>query len=232
MNTQPTTQKTGSFDMVRIMALGLLFVAMVGLLFLGLRQDDVLETELQKLVYPLGMALVLASLAVVWLWMQTADNARHSTLSPFMKRWSYPIISFVLGLFCMVLAYSYLGMWPIGERSAMTVDMHHQYAPLLADLRNDLLSGDFNLFYSFNVGLGTGYLPLFGYYLASPFNLLLTLFPEHLLTEGILVITLLKNALSAAFFAACIQYVYKKRNAAIPAMAIMYSLMMYLLAYS
>ena len=232
MNTEkPTRHKADPAAAIRSVILAILFVCLTALLFLGFRQDEVLQSEAQAVLYPLGMALVLASLAVTWLWMQTADPRQRLNLSPRARRWMYPVISGVLALACMSLAYMYLGIWPIGERSAMIVDMHHQYAPLLAQLREMLLHGG-NPLYSFNIGLGTSFIPLFGYYLASPFNLLLTLFPENLLTEGIVVITLLKNALSAAFFAACLQYVYKKRSPVIPAMAIMYSLMMYLLAYS
>ena len=86
--------------------------------------------------------------------------------------------------------------------------------------------------YSFEVGLGTSFLPLFGYYLASPFNLLLTLFPESMLNEGILVITLLKNMLTAGLFALCVQYIFRKRDISVMIVAILYSMMMYLLAYS
>ena len=106
----------------------------------------------------------------------------------------------------MTLAYAYLGVWPLGERSVMTVDMHHQYAPLLAQLRDMIINGG-SPFYTFEVGLGASFIPLFGYYLASPFNLLLVLFPKSMLNEGILVITLLKNAITAGLFALCVQYI-------------------------
>lgn len=43
---------------------------------------------------------------------------------------------------------------------------------------------------------------------------------------------MLKNALSAAFFAACIQSVYRRRNMTIPMVSVMYALMMYMIAYS
>ena len=108
------------------------------------------------------------------------------------KRWFFPVISGLLGMFCMTLAYAYLGVWPLGESSVLTVDMHHQYAPLLAQLRDMIINGG-SPFYTFEVGLGASFIPLFGYYLASPFNLLLVLFPKSMLNEGILVITLLKN---------------------------------------
>ncbi len=302
MNTQPTTQSvsqpTRTVDqsniLTRAMVLVVVFVALTGILFFGMQEDEALESNLQRLLYPMGMSLVLSGLAVVWLWMQTRDKERdlpirpsrnawlypvtvaasalflcfalrstgdmslvysigvalilgavgmvcvwaktaqsdrRNPLNPRKRLWVYPVVAGVLALLCMALGYLYLGVWPIGDRSVMTVDMHHQYGPLLAQLRDMMINGGDGL-YSFNVGLGTSFLPLFGYYLASPFNLILALFPEHLLTEGILVITLLKNALSAAFFAACVQYIYKKRNPVIPAVAIMYSLMMYMLAYS
>ena len=102
---------------------------------------------------------------------------------------------------------------------------------LLAQLREMILSGG-NPLYSFKVGLGSSFIPLFAYYLASPFNLLLLLFPENLLTEGIFVITILKNTLCAVFFAACVQYIYRKRTVSLLIVSVMYALMMYALAYS
>ncbi len=145
--------------------------------------------------------------------------------------WFYPLMSGLLSVAAMCVAYSFVGMWPFGEKSAMMVDMHHQYAPLLAELRYDLLHGG-NPLYTFEVGLGANYLSLFGYYLASPFNLFLLVFPERLLAQGILFITLLKNALSGALFALCVQQLFGKRGLHIPMVSVMYSLMVYLIAYS
>ncbi len=145
--------------------------------------------------------------------------------------WYYPLLSGLLSLGAMCVAYTFVGMWPLGNETGMVVDMHHQYAPLLAGLRDNILTGDLSL-YSFEVGLGANYLSLFGYYLASPLNILLILFPKALLAEGILVITLIKNALCGAFFALCVQTVYRRKGALVPLVSVMYSLMMYLLAYS
>ena len=145
--------------------------------------------------------------------------------------WFYPLMAGLLSLGAMCVSYTFLGMWPFGEKTTMMVDMHHQYAPLLAELRYDILHGEFTL-YTFGAGPGANYLSMFGYYLASPFNLLLVVFPERLLAEGILCITLLKNALSGAMFALCVQQLHGKRGLHIPVVSVMYSLMMYLLAYS
>ncbi|MCL2488491.1 MAG: YfhO family protein, partial [Oscillospiraceae bacterium] len=137
----------------------------------------------------------------------------------------------IITFLAMGLAYVFMGIYPIGGYTGMTVDMHFQYAPLLSKLRDMLLSGS-SPYYTFEVGLGTSFLPLFGYYLASPLNLLLVLFPPDLLAEGIFVITLLKNVLCAAAFALCVQYVYRRRSVLTVIAAMMYAMSMYVLAYS
>ncbi len=182
----------------------------------------------QKLLCSLGLSLILA--APVYLLVREIVRDRHEVTRE-RPVWFYPVLSGVLSLAAMFVVYTFVGMWPFGEKTGMMVDMHHQYAPLLSGLRDDLLSGDVSL-YSFEVGLGANYLSLGAYYLASPFNLLLLLFPENLLAEGILFITLLKNALCGGLFALCVQQLFRKRALHIPAVAVMYSLMMYLIAYS
>ncbi|MBP5304163.1 MAG: YfhO family protein, partial [Clostridia bacterium] len=164
-----------------------------------------ITTDAQKIVFPIGIAALLSGLSVLWIVKQIrlfGDDEEYS-------KWYFPIFSALLAFVCMALAYAYVGMWPIGTKSAMIVDMHHQYAPLLAQLRNTLLNGD-SFLYSFDLGLGANYIPLFGYYLASPLNIILIFFPFRLLDTALLVITLLKNMLSAFFFAWMVQYVYGK----------------------
>lgn len=182
----------------------------------------------QKVACCGGIALLLGSLIFVL----TRELLRKPTeISPERPVWFYPLLSGLLSLGAMCVAYTFIGMWPFGEKTGMMVDMHHQYAPLLAQLRHDILHGG-NPLYTFELGLGANYLSMFGYYLASPLNLLLILFPERLLAEGILFVTLLKNALCGAMFAFCVQQLFKKKTLCIPVVSVMYSLMMYLLAYS
>ena len=161
----------------------------------------------QKLMCCLGLALVLGGPVYALVRELVRDRDEVTRERPV---WFYPVLSGVLSLAAMCVVYSFVGMWPFGEKSGMMVDMHHQYAPLLSGLRDTLLNGDLSL-YSFEVGLGANYLSLAAYYLASPFNLLLLLFPENLLAEGILFITLLKNALCGAMFALCVQQVFRKQ---------------------
>lgn len=215
----------------RILPLILTFAALFAAVWLlasnAMKDASYTATEAQKLLYPYGLALLIAGLGTLWLGIQL----RRFDHGEPVGRAFYPVLSALLALVGMSLAYVWVGMWPIGSNTGMIVDMHHQYAPLLAELRDTLMNGD-SLLYTFDVGLGASYLPLIGYYLASPFNVLLLLFPDYLLAESILIITLLKNMLTAALFCLAVQYIYGKRNYATVAVALMYSMMTYLLAYS
>ena len=213
----------------------ILFTVLVFLMMWGFGKwdptkiDTTYDTGMaQKIVCCAGVSVLLGALMFVISREYVRDDRAPREERPV---WFYPILSGFLSLAAMCVAYSFLGMWPFGEKSAMMVDMHHQYAPLLAELRYDILNGG-NPLYTFEVGLGANYLSLFGYYLASPFNLFLLVFPERLLAQGILTITLLKNAISGALFALCVQQLYRKRGLHIPIVSVMYSMMMYLLAYS
>lgn len=182
----------------------------------------------QKYIQPVFFTVIFIGMAAVW-------AIYHIFFDDRLKRsagaWYFPVLSGCLTLLIVLIGYMQIGMWPFGEKSAMIVDMHHQYAPMLSQLRDMLLNGG-SVLYTFEVGSGTSFIPLFAYYLASPFNVLLALFPQAYLAEGILLITLIKITLSGAFMTLCVQYVFKRRNFAAVAVGIMYALSMYMLAYS
>ncbi len=177
-------------------------------------------------VYTVGGGVLLATLGTLFV-----RACMPSVQATPRSVWACPLAAAGLSLAVMALAYSFLGVYPVGDKSILIVDMHHQYAPLLSELRHMLLEGK-GFTYSFHIGLGANFISCFAYYLASPLNLLLLLFAESRLAEGILFITLLKNALCAAAFAACVQYLTRKRNATTVAVSVLYSLMVYMLAYS
>ena len=204
----------------------LLFIAALLPVFLLLFHDsDMGGTSLSQSVYALGGAVLIAALFTHW-----ASTMRRPT-APTYSRWFCPLAAGGLTLCVTLLAFAYIGIWPLGEKTTMIVDMHHQYAPLLSELRSMILDGD-SFTYSFHIGLGANFIPAFAYYLASPLNILLLLFPERLLAEGIFVIMILKIALAAVSFAACAQYLLRSRNAAVIAISVLYATMLYMLAYS
>ena len=214
--------------LVRIcLAVVAFLAAAVGVFFLLelLPAEAIGGSKLSRAVFQLGSGVLLATLMLCWL---AALRQKRPSIT---RWWACPAMAAGLALCIMCLSYAYLGVWPLGEKSVMLVDMHHQYAPMLSELRNMLLHGG-SAAYSTNMGLGTNFIPAFAYYLASPLNLLLVLFPEAYLTEAILVLTLLKFALAAGAFAACVQGLYCRRDAGVVALALLYASSGYMLAYS
>ena len=206
-----------------------LFLVLTLVSFFALRQWYLPErnaTALQQGFFTVGGALFLAGLG-------TAMAAGFGAYPRTRERpvWYCPLLAAGLSLALFVLGYAFVGVWPLGEESIMMVDMHHQYAPLMSELRDMLLhGGDYT--YSFNIGMGAGFIPTFAYYLASPLNLLLVLFPERHLTEAILLITLIKTSAAAASFTALAQYLYKERKATMILVGVLYSLTGFMIAYS
>lgn len=152
-------------------------------------------------------------------------------LSAWAGRHSHSLAAFFCAVILMQIAYAVMGAYPFGGKTLLTTDLYHQYAPFLAELRNKLLHGE-SLFYSWNGGLGSNFYATLSYYLASPLNLLLLVFPAGWLTEAILTITLVKIGLAAAFFAAWSRDEFGQDRIAAVAFSLMYALSGYVLAYA
>lgn len=90
--------------------------------------------------------------------------------------------AFLVPFVCMLLSFIAAGIYPFGQRSFLFSDMYHQYMPFFSEFVHKVKAGE-SLSYSWNVGIGSNFLALYVYYLASPFNWLAFLFPEEHLME-------------------------------------------------
>lgn len=140
-------------------------------------------------------------------------------------------LSFLIPVIILEIAYLFHDIFPAGDRNVLIIDLYHQYAPFLSELQDKIRSFGSPL-YSMSGGLGTSFLPQYAYYLASPLNLIVLLFPKSYLTEAVLVLILLKTGLSGAFFACFIKGAYRSKGLVVAAFSILYALSGYSLAYS
>ena len=109
------------------------------------------------------------------------------------------LTAFLLTVACLGALFFIRGIYPFGERSNLDYDMEIQYVDFLVYLK-DGLEGRAGLEYSFSKSLGGPMAALIGYYLLSPFNLLLLAFQKAQIPLFIFVATALKLGLAAAFF--------------------------------
>lgn len=104
------------------------------------------------------------------------------------------LLSFLLPLWIMLILFVVNGIYPFGDRSFLSGDLYHQYMPFFSELLRKIRNGE-NLYFSFHVGIGSNFLALFVYYLASPPHLFALLVPESYLTEFIGYLIVLKAGL-------------------------------------
>ena len=77
--------------------------------------------------------------------------------------------------------------------SPLALDLNAQYV-YYYEYMYDVFAGKESIFYSWSRSLSGEFIGLFAYYLASPFNFIVWLFPRTNITEGILVMQLVKAA--------------------------------------
>ena len=91
------------------------------------------------------------------------------------------------------------GVFPFGDQCILEMDMYHQYCPFFNELREKLLYGD-SIQYSWYLGLGSDFIGLYAYYLASPLNWILIICPKSLVIEFMTLFILIKIAASGLTF--------------------------------
>lgn len=111
-------------------------------------------------------------------------------------------LSFLLPVAILFISYIIFQVWPFGERSVLSLDLNAQYV-YYYDYMYDVFAGKESLFYSWSRNLSGEFMGIIGYYLASPFNFLVWIYPREMITEGLMTMMLAKAGaagLSCAFF--------------------------------
>lgn len=141
----------------------------------------------------------------------------------------YLLFAFAVPALLFLIIYLLRSVYPLGEESVLVLDLNAQYVYFFEELR-DILHGDGSLLYSWQRAMGGEFMGMFAYYVASPFNLLIALFPEKAITEALLVIFILKAGLSGFNFAVYLHFSGRAKNKfATVIFSTMYALMAYAL---
>lgn len=121
---------------------------------------------------------------------------------------------------------------PFGSRSISLVDSLHQYLPFFSEYRDKLLH-EGSLFYTWNVAMGSNFMSLSAYYLASPFNLIFLLVGKEGIAAGFTIVAVVKIVLCAVTMTHFLSYKdgTKSRSIHIIAVSIAYALSNYIVGY-
>lgn len=152
------------------------------------------------------------------------------TKSFFQKNQIY-ILSTVIPFVLMLIIFIAREIYPFGDESFLHIDMYHQYFPFLTEFFHKIKNGE-GLFYSFRTGIGSNFLALYVYYLASPFNWLSLLCPESLLIEFMTYFVVLKIAACGFTFSYYLKKHFNSDSLSIVFFAVFYALSGYMAAYN
>lgn len=141
------------------------------------------------------------------------------------------LTAFLLPVLVMLIIFAVQKIFPFGDRSFLNIDMYHQYFPFLTEFYHKIKNGE-SLFYSWNTGIGSNFLALYVYYLATPTNWLALLCPEQYLMEFISYMVIFKIGLCGAAFTYYIRNHFKTNSPIILCFATMYALSGYMAAYN
>ncbi|MBO5378332.1 MAG: YfhO family protein [Ruminiclostridium sp.] len=100
-------------------------------------------------------------------------------------------VSFGIPCLILLLSYFIFGVYPFGSESVLSLDLNGQYV-YYYDYMYDVFAGEESVFYSWSRNLSGEFMGIIGYYLGSPFNFLVWMFPRHMITEGLLTMMVTK----------------------------------------
>ena len=141
------------------------------------------------------------------------------------------VLAFFVPAFIMLILFIIRGIYPFGDRSFLFSDMYHQYMPFLSEFVHKIKAGE-GLSYSYNVGIGSNFLALYVYYVASPFNWLVFLLPESLIMEFMSYLVILRIGLMGLTFSIYLRKTFAKADPAVILFSTCYALSGYLAAYN
>jgi uncharacterized membrane protein YfhO len=136
------------------------------------------------------------------------------------------ILAFCIPVVLTYIAYAIFGLYPFGEESVLALDLNAQYVYYFEHLR-DVFWGDGSFFYSWSRNLSGEYMGIIGYYLASPFTLIVMLLPEKCMLTSLLLMILAKIGTAGVTF----NY-YLQKSKKLPALhATIFSTLYAMMAY-
>lgn len=137
------------------------------------------------------------------------------------------LIAFAIPAALTYLAYAIFGLYPFGEESVLCLDLNGQYVYYFEAIR-DAFWGDGSIFYNWSRNLSGEFMGIIGYYLASPFTLIVLLLPEKFILSSLLIMQLCKLGAAGVTF----NYFLQKRRNVQPYPSLLFSTMYAMMAYA
>lgn len=145
----------------------------------------------------------------------------------FIKKHKIYALTFIIPILLYFIILFVKHIYPFGNIANIAYDENLQYEQFFNFYYN-VLHGSSNIDYSLYKSLGGSLVGLWGYYLASPINLILLFFNEMNVLNFVFLATSIKIGLCSLFFAVFIKYRFKKlKDIHVLMLAVAYSFTQY-----
>ena len=142
----------------------------------------------------------------------------------------YIILSFFVPFLIMGVAFASYKVYPFGDQQILVTDFWQQYYPFYCDFQSKLQEGS-SMLWSWGTGLGTNYIALISYYLASPMNLLLFFVPSEYLREALTVFLMAKIGCAGMFMAMLLRNIFKRNDFSLVFFSMLFALSAFTMGY-
>ncbi|MEE0929832.1 MAG: YfhO family protein [Acutalibacteraceae bacterium] len=139
-------------------------------------------------------------------------------------------LAFLLPFLIMGIAFAAFKVYPFGDQQILVTDFWQQYYPFFCNFQSKLQEGS-SMLWSWGTGLGTNYIALISYYLASPLNLLLFFAPAEYLREFLTVFLMIKIGCAGMFMAIFLRNVFKRNDFSIVFFSLLFALCAFTMGY-
>ena len=158
-------------------------------------------------------------------------NFSKAGIAGGLKHWLYDkrfyFIAFFIPVVLTYLAYAIFGIAPFGDHSVLCLDLNGQYVYYFEAIR-DAFWGDGSIFYDWSRNLSGNFMGIIGYYLASPFTLIVILLPQSWMVTSLLIMQLAKLGAAAVTF----NYFLRRRRGMEEWPALIFSTLYAMMAYA
>ena len=160
--------------------------------------------------------------------MDNSQITLNFNLKTFLWNKRLYLFAFFVPTLILLISYFIFGLYPFGDESVLVLDLNGQYVYYYENLR-DAFWGNGSLVNSWSRNLTGETIGIFAYYLASPFSIVVMLFPRSHIVDAILVMQLLKVGAASVTF--CWYMRRSKRTSPYTSLifAVLYSLMSYMI---
>lgn len=147
------------------------------------------------------------------------------------KNWVYSnriyFLAFFVPVLIMYIAYALFKFYPFGDNCVLVLDLNGQYVYYFEYARQAFW-GKGSLLYSWSRNLSGEFMGIIGYYLASPFTLIVMLLPQKMILGSILIMQLAKLGTTGITFS----YYLQKSHKVKPLNSVIFSTLFALCAYA